>query len=154
MLNVALTSSKQGIIQMLSVLIAVDDHGAIGLDGKLPWKDPKDMAWFQSVTFGKTLIVGRKTAESLPKLHGRNLIIMSRQCDQDGNNLGSAICGTQWQGFSDMDQEFIVIGGAEIYKSAYPYADFYYLRRIRGKHKADTYCPFPLPWNVSRPEGI
>jgi dihydrofolate reductase len=130
---------------MLSILIAVDDDGAIGIDGELPWKDSRDMVWFQNITFGKTLIVGRKTSEKLPKLPGREVIVLTRE-KHERTEIEKEIDNSNWTGLSKMEKEFIVIGGAEIYKQAQPYADFYYIRHVKGKHKADTYCPFPVPW--------
>ena len=62
-----------------SAIYARDENGLIGLNGKLPWKCPDDLSWFQSHTRGKVVIMGRRTWESLPPLPDRFKIVVSRQ---------------------------------------------------------------------------
>ena len=64
----------------LSIIVAMNKDRVIGKDGKIPWNYPEDMRWFKEKTMGSTVIMGRKTFESLhyTSLPGRNNIIVSK----------------------------------------------------------------------------
>lgn len=63
----------------LNLIAAVANNGIIGADGKLPWDLPEDLRWFREATMTDVLVVGRKTAENLPRLGGRTLVILSTE---------------------------------------------------------------------------
>ena len=126
----------------VSVIAAVADNKAIGLDNALPWHLPEDLKRFRSLTMGHHIIMGRKTYESLGRLlPGRMTVIVSRQTDYcvegaiTAGSLESAIsqCGS--------DEEIFVIGGAELYREALIKADRLYLTEISGEYPADAYFP-------------
>lgn len=68
----------------MKAIIAVNEEGYIGLNGGLPWKCKEDLLHFKELTMGSTLIVGYNTAQTLPKLTGRNLIVYDRNSPTDG----------------------------------------------------------------------
>ena len=62
----------------MKLIAAVGQSMGIGIDGRLPWHVPEELKLFSKITKGKTLVMGRKTVETLPKLTGRYIICMSR----------------------------------------------------------------------------
>lgn len=105
--------------KMVGLIAAVDINGLIGYDGKIPWNNPVDLRRFKALTMGHTLIMGRKTYESLPgsKLPGRYKHVLSRE---KKNNTSD----TKWfvdlvKAIEDSSSELIwIVGGAQIYKEA------------------------------------
>jgi len=117
----------------LSLIIAADDRGVIGANGRLPWHDISDLAWFKHHTASHTLICGRRTAAMLPRLPTRRVITVSR----NGLSLDQAI---------QENPNAFIIGGGEIYEQALPHVRRFFISRIPGEHPGDVLCPFPLPW--------
>jgi dihydrofolate reductase len=62
----------------INLIAAVGKSGQIGLDGELPWYDPRDLAWFRFMTMNNIVVVGWRTAQKLPQLPGRELIVFQR----------------------------------------------------------------------------
>jgi dihydrofolate reductase len=132
----------------IAMIAAVGRNGAIGSDGKLPWRLPSDFAFYKRTTMGKPLIVGRKTFESIGKpLPGRTNIVVTRQ---DGYapegaevfaDLDAAIArGTQIAERDGVDEIFIN-GGAQIYRAAMEKADRLYITHVDAEPEGDTFFP-------------
>lgn len=127
---------------ILSLIAAVDRHSGIGKDNQLLWHLPADLKYFRRVTSGHTVIMGRKTYESIGRaLPERRNIVLSRQegfqakgCEVM-SDLFEAIRACQKEG------EVFVIGGAEIYRQAMQVADKIYLTRVDVEMDADAYFP-------------
>jgi dihydrofolate reductase len=107
----------------LSLIVAYAQNRIIGRDNTLPWKLPSDLAHFKRTTLGHPIIMGRKTWESLGRpLPGRRNIVISRDANYPAQgaecvtSLAQAITSVQ-----DLDEAF-VIGGAQIYQEALPFA--------------------------------
>jgi dihydrofolate reductase len=104
------------------LVVAIADNGVIGKDGSIPWHISEDLKRFKALTMGHTVVMGRKTWDSLPKkpLAGRANIVVTRQKDWHAegataaSSLGAATAGTSGQ--------VMVIGGGEIYERALPLA--------------------------------
>jgi dihydrofolate reductase len=129
---------------IISLIVAADENNGIGLDGKLPWYLPADLARFKEITMGHHLLVGRKTFQSIGKsLPGRQMIILSRDPDlmiEGCTTVASLEEGLQMAEAAGDDEAF-VIGGGEIYLEALHIADRLYLTRVHGVFEADTYFP-------------
>lgn len=130
---------------MLSIIVAIAKNNVIGKDNKLIWHISEDLKRFKSITSGKSMIMGRKTFESLPGiLPNREHIILTRdknfKVDSDKvkvvNDLDTLI-----EKYSNCEDEVFVIGGAEIYKQLLPYAHKLYLTKIDTDFEGDTYFP-------------
>jgi dihydrofolate reductase len=127
-------------VSEIALVVAVDDEGVIGNDGRIPWRIPEDMRHFKALTLGKPCIMGRKTWDSLPKkpLPGRTNIVLTRERSFHAD--GAIIVHT----FDDALEaasaapEIAVIGGAEIYAMALPRADTVYLTEVHGRFAGDT----------------
>ena len=129
----------------VSLLVAVARNGVIGNKGKLPWRLPADLKRFKELTMGHHIIMGRKTYESIDRLlPGRTTVIVTRQRDYQvsgaiiANSLEEAIAACKG------DDEIFVIGGAEIFREAFPLANRIYLTEIHANFEGDVFFP---EWN-------
>ena len=110
----------------INLIFARARNGVIGKDNQLPWHLPEDLAHFKRTTLGQPVIMGRKTWDSLPPkfrpLPGRTNLVVTRQADWQAAGATVAHSLAQAQDLCDPAQEVWVIGGAEIYAQALPYA--------------------------------
>jgi dihydrofolate reductase len=104
------------------MIYAVSPEGVIGLDGRIPWRHPGDLRRFKRITMGTTVVMGRKTFESMgrPLPGRRNVVVTSRPLDVPGVELARSLEeALALAGRADM----WFIGGARIYAEAMRYAD-------------------------------
>ena len=110
----------------INLIFARARNGVIGKDNQLPWHLPEDLAHFKRTTLGQPVIMGRKTWDSLPPkfrpLPGRTNLVVTRQAEWQAAGTTVAHSLAQAQALCDPAQEVWVIGGAEIYAQALPYA--------------------------------
>jgi dihydrofolate reductase len=137
---------KAGVYKMLSFVVAVSENNVIGKNGNLPWRLPEDLKFFKDITStsAKTMIMGRKTFESLPKvLPGRKHIILTRNKDFKVHHEEVDVVYDieSLKPYIEATEEYFVIGGAEIFKQLLPYTDRIYLTRIHEKFQGDTFFP-------------
>ncbi len=125
----------------ISAIVAMSENRVIGKEGQLPWRLPEDLKRFRKITLGHPVIMGRKTFESIGKaLPQRQNIVVTRQTDffaegvQVVHSLEAAI--EACEGKCD---ELFVIGGAEIYRKAFPRIDCLYLTEIHCVIDGDAY---------------
>ena len=124
---------------MLSMIFACDEKGAIGKDGDLPWRQSTDLQHFKRVTLGKTVVMGRKTWQSLGRpLPKRRNVVMTRQGIEDD---------IETMTFEEVlslgeDEEVIIIGGGEIYELFLEHAKEIHRTIIHTVvENADTFAP-------------
>lgn len=128
---------------MINIIVAINKKMGIGKDNKLLYRIPNDMKRFKALTTGHTVIMGRKTFESLPKgaLPNRRNIVLSRRDISFPNtecyhSLGEAIAACK------PDEEIFIIGGSSVYAEAMPFADKLYVTEIDDTEKrADAFFP-------------
>ena len=106
----------------LEAIMAIGENGQLGLDGELPWHDADDLRWFKAFTTDKTLIVGANTAEKLPPLPGREVIVWTRE------NFESLV-----------GLDAVVIGGAATYEKFAPYIKRWHIGKISYRGDADAW---------------
>src|SRR5690606_308269 len=131
------------MINMISLLVAMDKNRLIGKDNDLPWRLPADLAYFKRVTMGHPIIMGRKTYDSIGRpLPGRENIIVTRDTSykMEGCKVIHSIDEILKLN-EEHDQELFVIGGAEIFKEILPYSDRLYITEIDEEFEGDTYFP-------------
>jgi dihydrofolate reductase len=120
------------------LVVAIADNGVIGKDGSMPWHISEDMKRFKALTMGHTVVMGRKTWDSLPKkpLAGRVNVVLTRQKDwqaegaQTASSLGQATSGTSGM--------VMIIGGAEIYERALALASRIELTEVHRNFDGDV----------------
>lgn len=137
---------------MISIIVAIDRNNAIGMGNKLIYRLPDDLKRFKQLTTGNTIIMGRKTFESLPKgaLPNRRNIVLSRNKDvqcPDADvfpSLKAALedCRKQAEQGCEDAKDVFIIGGASVYRQALPLADRLCLTEIdAASETADTFFP-------------
>ena len=134
---------------MIAAIVAVDSNWGIGYNGDLLESIPADLKHFKEITSGHTIIMGRKTWDSLPKkpLPNRTSIILSREYgitfDTD-TQIGYMNLKWLYRMLEniDADKEIYVIGGGQIYKELLSLCDRIYVTKIYKEHEnVDTYFP-------------
>ena len=108
---------------MFQAIAAMTENRVIGNKGKLPWHLPEDYRWFKHKTMGGTLIMGRKTFESIghPLPGRRNIVVTSRPLDVAGIEIAPSLEEAVERAGEEIDVWFI--GGARIYEEAMKYVD-------------------------------
>ncbi len=128
---------------ILSLIAAMASNRVIGNKGDIPWKIPGEQKMFKKITLGHTVIMGRKTYESLGSpLPERTNIVITRQTDYQApgctvvHDLAAAIaaCGSD-------EQEAFICGGGQLYHESLEMADKIYLTVIPREIPGDTYFP-------------
>jgi dihydrofolate reductase len=128
----------------LSIIAAMAQNRVIGVDNKLPWRLPADLAYFKSLTLGHHIIMGRKTYQSLPggkPLPGRISVIVTR--DSAFNAPGCVLAHSLPEAIAacDGDEEAFFIGGEQLYRQALDVADRLYLTEVRADVAGDAWFP-------------
>ncbi len=124
----------------MKAIVACALNGVIGCDNTLPWYLPEDLKFFKAMTLGHTIVMGRKTFESLPRLlPGRKTIIISKQ---ELNVPGAQVIHSFEELFDlKTEGDLWICGGAQIYSLALPYCQELYLTRVKHHALGDTYFP-------------
>ena len=126
----------------VSMIAAVGKNLELGKNNDLIWHFKEDMKFFKDTTMGHTVVMGRKTFESLPKaLPGRKNIVISSNAEYQAQ--GATVVTSVEEALQIADnEEVFVIGGGKIYAEFLPYADKLYLTEIDAEcADADTYFP-------------
>ncbi|AVK99905.1 dihydrofolate reductase [Pediococcus inopinatus] len=127
---------------MLAFIWAESKNGIIGSQNKLPWRIPDDTRYFKQLTTNHPVVMGRKTFESFgaKALPNRLNIVLTRQTDlKETNNLKVYHSVSEFLTEFKSDQRLIfIIGGKEIYRQLYPYAEMLYRTRIDKEYTGDT----------------
>jgi dihydrofolate reductase len=125
----------------VTLVAAMGLNRAIGLDGKMPWHLPAELQHFKRTTMGKTIVMGRKTWQSIGRpLPGRQNVVVSR--DRGYLADGAEVAGSLEQALEiATSDEVMVIGGGELYALAMPLASRMVLTVIDTEPPADTWFP-------------
>jgi len=123
---------------MLTMIFACDMNNAIGKDGDLPWRQSTDLQHFKEITLGGTIVMGRKTWESLPgRLPDRRHLVMTRGNREDVDTI-------TYQEVLELskEEEIFIIGGGEIYTLFLPHVNKIHRTIIHCEvDNADTFAP-------------
>ncbi len=143
---------------MLTLIAAIAENNVIGHGNTLPWHIPEDLKRFKDATMGKTVLMGRKTWESLPNksrpLPGRKNVVITRQENYplpDGvrrfANIEDALNACA-------NEDVFVIGGAEIYRQTLSLADLLIITHIAQTVPGDAFFPEidPVFWQETQRE--
>ncbi|HET9292989.1 MAG TPA: dihydrofolate reductase [Gemmatimonadales bacterium] len=127
-----------------SVMVAMADNGVIGRRNGLPWRQSADLKRVKAVTSGHTVIMGRKTFESVGRpLPNRRNIVVSRSSEfRPGGVTVAPTLEAAFELAKD-DGEVFVMGGAEIYRQAWPHVDRLYLTLVHAAPEGDAYLQLP-----------
>lgn len=145
---------------MLSIIVAKAKNNIIGKDNKIIWHLPEDLKYFKNITTGHTIIMGRKTFESLGRvLPNRKHIIFSNNPSFNVNEENVKVVHSllEIQDLIEGKEEAFVIGGAMIYNFLMPYVKKMYVTEIDKEFEGDTFFPKidDNMWKeISREKGI
>ncbi len=130
----------------INIIVAATKNMVIGKGNDMPWSLPSDLKYFKQITGGHCVIMGRKCWESIPPkfrpLPNRLNIVLTK--NEQYEALGATILSDVDQVLQDFknngnDDDIFVIGGAQIYKEAFKYADKLYLTQIDAELEGDTF---------------
>lgn len=131
---------------IVSLIVAISRNSVIGQKGKLPWHLSEDLKRFKAITMGHSIIMGRKTFESIGKpLSGRLNIIITRNADYIvpgtivTRSIEEALAVAKTEEESKKDAEVFIIGGAELYKQALAKVERIYLTHIDQDFEGDAF---------------
>lgn len=143
---------------MINIIVATSTNFVIGKDNDLPWHLPTDMKYFKDTTKGHMVVMGRKCWESIPEkfrpLPNRKNIVMTRDTSYVAN--GAVISHDLEQllvSHENSHEQVFIIGGAELYKAAFKYANRLFLTQIYSKVEGDVYLEGLVLKNWSLVEG-
>lgn len=129
---------------MLSMIVAMGENRVIGKDNTMPWHLPNDLQYFKKTTTGKTIIMGRKTFDSLGRvLPNRKHVVLTRSNDSfpeevdvihDIDDIFQYI-------ENNKEEEIFIIGGGQLFKLMLPYTDRLYVTLIDQPFSGDVYFP-------------
>lgn len=142
---------------MLSIVVAKAKNNIIGKENRLIWHLPEDLKHFKELTTGHTIIMGRKTFESLGRvLPNRKHIVFSQNPDfkVTDENVEVVHSMLEIQEYIENDEENFVIGGAMIYNLLMPYVTKMYVTEIQEEFDGDAFFPRINPeiWKETKRE--
>ena len=128
---------------MISIIVAVSEDWGIGKDNKLLWHISEDLKRFKRLTFGNTVIMGKRTWESLPRrpLPGRRNIVLTDDKTENIENAVTAYSIEDSLSKCEKNEEIFIMGGGSIYRQFMPFADRLYITHVHKKAPADIYFP-------------
>jgi dihydrofolate reductase len=132
---------------IVSAIAAIGKNGVIGRDGRLPWHLPDDLKRFRAITWGKPIIMGRKTHESLGRaLPGRTNIVLTRSPAYQA--AGCTVVDSPDEALvlarSSGAEEAVIIGGSEVFRQFMPLCEKVYLTIVEGDFEGDVFFPVTL----------
>ena len=135
---------------LISLIVAMGKGGVIGLDNRLPWRLPAELAHFKRITMGKPIVMGRKTWESLPGvLPGRRHIVITRDESYQADSCTLVHSTDEAIAAAGDVDEIMIVGGGTIYRVFLPLADRFYLTQVETEVEGDAYFP-EVDWDQWR----
>tara|TARA_R110002124_G_scaffold287216_1_gene471509 strand:- start:201088 stop:201594 length:507 start_codon:yes stop_codon:yes gene_type:complete len=135
-------------MSICSLIAAVSSNNVIGKDNDLIWYIPEDLKYFKRTTSGKPVVMGRKTFESIvdrigKPLPGRHNIIITRQAGYDGKGAEvlTDISTALKAGAQAAEDEYFILGGAQIYAETINLCDRLYITEIHQDYEGDSHFP-------------
>lgn len=121
-------------------MAALDEGGGLGWQGGLPWHLPEDLKHFKDLTWGQTILLGRRTFESMGRvLPGRKTLVLTREDTWKHPQVETV--ATWHEALEASEGHLWVAGGGQVYSWALPLVHSLVLTRVRGQHRADTFFP-------------
>lgn len=131
---------------VLSIIVAAAENGVIGRDNGLIWHLPADLKHFKTITTGHTILMGRRTFESIGKaLPNRRNIVITRNPDYRAEGCELAGSVDEALKMTEGEEEVFITGGGPIYKETWNRADRLYLTVVHTEVEGDTKIPAVSP---------
>ncbi|GAE33254.1 dihydrofolate reductase [Halalkalibacter akibai] len=127
---------------MISFVVAMDRNQVIGKDNQLPWHLPADLKFFKKVTTGHTIVMGRKTYESIGRpLPNRHNVILTTNANYEAEGCEVVHQVEDVLQMVNQDEEFFIIGGTQVFSLFWDYVDRLYVTFIDHEFEGDTFFP-------------
>jgi len=130
---------------ILKAIAALAENRVIGAGGKIPWHLPEDFRFFKKMTTGNTVLMGRKTWDSLgrPLPNRFNIVLTRTEMFKSGADMTITSIHTMDAGFTApvLPGDIWVIGGAQVYELTLSRCSELYLTHVKGKFDGDTFFP-------------
>ena len=137
---------------IISLIAAISSNYVIGKDKDIPWKIPGEQVRFKDLTMGKSVIMGRKTFESIGQpLPNRKTIIISKSKDINYNNCLTVESLERAFNLLQQEDEIFIAGGGEIYKESLPFADRIYLTIIEKEYEGNIFFQCLIKMSLKSP---
>lgn len=152
-----MTATFAKLTMKISLVAAMSSNLVIGKDNRMPWHLPADLKRFRAITWGKPILMGRKTHESIGRpLPGRNNIVLSSDPAYIAEGCAVARSLAEAMEVAGDADELMIIGGSSLYERFLPEADRLYLTLIDREFAGDTFFPaFSLDaWRVAECETV
>jgi len=151
----------------MKAILAMPKNRAIGKNGGLPWPSIKnDFKWFKEFTTGNTIIVGKKTFDTLPLLKNRECLVLVKEDTildsyienqylvNNNSMTGKLITISEIKSYNDFRQSYLIVaGGAKTYINLLPYIDEFYVTHVTGSYDGDVFMP-PFEHMFSKNEVV
>lgn len=127
----------------ITLIAAIGRNRELGYRNDLIWSIPEDLKFFRENTIGKQIVMGMNTLNSLPKLlpNRKHIVLTRKNVKLDDSILVFHSIEELLQYIESLDEEVMIIGGAQIYSQMIEYADKMLLTEINDSHDADVYFP-------------
>ena len=129
---------------MIAIIVGMTKNRVIGKNNSLPWHIPEDLKNFKEITINNTIIMGRKTWESIPEkfrpLPNRNNIVISRNLSVAGIDICPSV-EEALEKAKSYQKEIFIIGGTSIYEQFLHLANKMYISYLKKEYSGDTYFP-------------
>src|SRR5690606_4051525 len=126
----------------ITIIVAASENNAIGKNNQMLWHLPDDFKYFKQQTIGHSVIMGRKTYESIGKpLPERRNIVVTRDQEWTAGDVDVANSISEILTYCRDEREIFIIGGADIYKQTFPLAQKVLLTRVHTQIDGDAYFP-------------
>lgn len=140
-MNASITKIAFGA-RKITLIAAMSLNRMIGKNNQLPWQLPNDLKYFKDQTLEKTLLMGRKTFESIGRpLPKRKNMVLTRQTDFSADGIEVVHSLDQLITKTDPHEDIMIIGGAEIYQLLLPYAQKILLTEVQAEIDGDAFFP-------------
>lgn len=128
---------------MIKMILATDEKGGIGFEGKLPWYIPEDLQYFQRTTKGQTVLMGCKTFDSLPFEGGLPNRSNGVVTNKNTNSLPDTVFPIKFWAvdkfLNNAETDVWIVGGASIYAQLFPFVDEIHHTCVKGEYSCDTF---------------
>lgn len=127
----------------ITMIAAIGPNNELGKDNKLLWDLPEDLRFFRQQTMGKPIIMGKRTLDSLPRLlPGRlHLVLTHQELEPNDQIKVFRDVDSLLEFVETLEQEVMVIGGAQVYKQMLDLSDKMLLTEVEAHAEADVFFP-------------
>jgi len=126
----------------MKAIVAMTPNRVIGKENQIPWHVPGEQKWFKQITMGHSILMGRKTFESIGRpLPGRRNLVVTRSPEIQGVEIVCDLEKFDPSSYEVNGKDLFVIGGAEIYRALLPKCDSIYVTMLKQEFSGDTYFP-------------